>query len=86
MNVTKKIIILGTTLLSIAAPAFAATYERGKPSNFVVYAFLALCALIIVAQILPLARKIIIDTDTASEKTDEIASEKTQDKKQQGVL
>lgn len=81
MNVIKKTMVFGIALLSVAAPAFADTLERGKHSNFAVWAFLALCALIVVAQVLPLARN--LTTGTAGT---EMALEKSQEKQQQRAL
>lgn len=42
-------------LMAVAAmPAFAATAERDVSGNFAIWVFLGFCALIVIAQLLPL--------------------------------
>jgi hypothetical protein len=56
----KRIISLVITLsitLSVVMPALAATVERDPPGDLAVRIFLGFCALIIVAQLVPLARQ-----------------------------
>lgn len=67
-GITKYIVAAGA-VLTIASPVLAASIERSKPSNFVVWAFLALCASIIVAQVFPLIRRIIEEAEIVEEKS-----------------
>jgi hypothetical protein len=46
--------MMSCILTTTAIPALAATDERVQPDNFVVWMFLGLCALIIVAQVAPM--------------------------------
>lgn len=64
-----KYAVSAGAVLIVASPVFAASIERSKPSNFVVWAFLALCALIIVAQVFPLIRRIIEEAEMVEEKS-----------------
>lgn len=68
MSGVKKIVVITGAILSIVTPTLAATFDRGKPSNFVVWAFLTLCALIVVAQVFPLIRGIIEESEMTAEK------------------
>ena len=54
MSVLSRSITLSAILSATAIPALAAAEERGHPDNLVVWMFLGLCAMIIVAQIVPL--------------------------------
>lgn len=56
MSALKTIISLFVTL-SVVMPALAATEERNPPGGLAVQIFLAFCALIVVAQLVPLARQ-----------------------------
>lgn len=64
----KKIAVVTIALASIVTPAIAATFERTRPTNLIVWAFLTCCALIIVAQVFPLIRSIIEETEMTAEK------------------
>lgn len=66
--------ILSATAIPI--PVLAATEERGAPDNLVVWMFLGLCALIIVAQIVPLILNVRRQSKLASEQAK--AAEQTQ--------
>lgn len=66
-----KVFFIAATLAVTVAPAFAASADRVKPSNFAVWAFLAFCGLIIVAQVLPLIRKANEDTKLIAAKARE---------------
>lgn len=54
MSVLARSIMMSSILAATVIPALAATEERAQPNNFVVWVFLGLCALIIVAQVAPL--------------------------------
>ncbi|MDD2271054.1 MAG: hypothetical protein PHP95_04520 [Desulfuromonadaceae bacterium] len=58
MLIVKKFFFIVAALALSALPAAAASIGREKPSNFAVWAFLTLCGLVIVAQVLPLIRDI----------------------------
>ena len=58
MSVKNRIISLSVILAGIAIPVLAATDEREPPGELAVRIFLGFCALIIVAQLLPLARQV----------------------------
>jgi hypothetical protein len=58
MSILTKTIILITILAATAVPALSAAGEREQPNNFVVWMFLGLCALIIIAQVAPLIRNL----------------------------
>jgi len=68
MLVFKRIALVVVTLALMVVPAVAATLDHGRASNFVVWAFLALCGLIIVAQVFPLIRKMNEDAEMTAEK------------------
>ena len=61
MAVIKRIIslfiTLAVTLSAVVVPALAAAEERNPPGELAVQIFLAFCALIVVAQLVPLARQ-----------------------------
>ena len=57
MSVIKRIIVLFFTLAAMVVPVLAATEERDPPGTLAVQIFLGFCALIIVAQLVPLARQ-----------------------------
>jgi len=67
----KKVFFIAATLAVTAVPAFADSLDRGRPSNFAVWAFLALCGLIIVAQVLPLIRRVNEETEVMAAKAQE---------------
>jgi len=67
----KKVFFIVATLAATVIPAVAASIDREKPSNFVVWVFLALCGLIIVAQVLPLIRNVNEDTKLIAAKARE---------------
>jgi uncharacterized transporter YbjL len=67
----KKVFFIAAALAVTVVPAFAASLDRGSPSNFAVWAFLALCGLIIVAQVLPLIRKVNEETEVMAAKARE---------------
>jgi hypothetical protein len=46
--------MMSAILSALATPALAAAEERGQPDNLVVWLFLGLCAMIVIAQIVPL--------------------------------
>ena len=75
MSTLSRNILVSAILSATAIPALAATEERGAPDNLVVWMFLGLCALIIVAQITPLIRNVRKQSKLASEQTK--ASEQT---------
>ncbi len=68
MLTLKRISLTVATLAVMVVPAVAATIDRGRASNFVVWAFLALCGLIVVAQVFPLIRKMNEDAEMTTEK------------------
>ena len=76
MSALSRNILMSAILSTMAIPALAATEERGNPDNLVVWMFLGLCALIIVAQIAPLIRNVRKQTKLASEQAK--APEQTQ--------
>jgi uncharacterized transporter YbjL len=67
----KKVFFIVAALAGSVVPAAAASLDRGNPSNFAVWAFLALCGLIIVAQVLPLIRKVNEETEVMAAKARE---------------
>lgn len=69
MRYLKETILTAIVLLTAVAPAFAATLDRGKPTNFVVWAFLTCCALIVIVQLLPKLRALISNTGKTTENT-----------------
>lgn len=68
MYTFKKIVFTVATLAVTVVPAVAASVDHGKASNFVVWAFLSLCGLIVVAQVLPLIRKMNEDVQMTAER------------------
>ena len=57
MSVVTKIIIPGAALVTLAVPVLPAAEEREPAGNLAVWIFLGFCALIIVAQLFPLAAR-----------------------------
>jgi len=68
MFAVKKAVLTLAALAAMVVPAVAASVDHGKASNFVVWAFLSLCGLIVVAQVLPLIRKMNEDVAMTAEK------------------
>lgn len=68
MMAAKKAFLTLAALAAMVVPAIAASVDHGKASNFVIWAFLSLCGLIVVAQVLPLIRKINEDVAMTAEK------------------
>lgn len=68
MYAFKKTVLTLTALAVTVVPAVAASVDHGKASNFVIWAFLSLCGLIVVAQVLPLIRKMNEDVALTAEK------------------
>lgn len=64
----KRSVLAVVVMATMVAPAVAATLDHGRASNFVVWAFLALCGLIVVAQVFPLIRKMNEDAEMTAEK------------------
>jgi hypothetical protein len=58
MSTITRIITTIVFLAATAVPALSAAGEREQPNNFVVWMFLGLCALIIIAQVAPLIRNL----------------------------
>jgi hypothetical protein len=54
----KKVIPMVAVILGMACSAFAASGAREDNSDFVVWAFLAFCALIVIGQLFPLIRSL----------------------------
>ena len=67
-----KIIMISSILAATAMPALADAEGRGNPSETIVWGFLGLCALIIIAQIAPLIRNINKRSKMAAEQTKEV--------------
>ena len=57
MSVLKRISIVLVTLAAMVMPVLASSDERQPPDEIAVWIFLGFCALIIVAQMVPLARQ-----------------------------
>lgn len=68
MFAVKKAVLTLAVLAAMVVPAVAASVDHGKASNFVVWAFLSLCGLIVVAQVLPLIRRMNEDVAMTAEK------------------
>ena len=68
MFAVKKAVLTLAALAVMVVPAVAASVDHGKASNFVIWAFLSLCGLIVVAQVLPLIRKMNEDVAMTAEK------------------
>lgn len=79
MSVIKRIIILLFTLAAIAMPVLAAAEERDPPGTLAVQIFLGFCALIIVAQLVPLARQTLRRLSEKKSKIVETASAASKD-------
>lgn len=67
-----KIILFFATLALTVIPAMAVTEGRNHSSDYLVWGFLGCCALIIVAQIVPLFRNARKQSKEAAEHTAEI--------------
>jgi hypothetical protein len=67
MSLLSKIISIAATLTITVIPAFAVTEGRDHPSDYLVWGFLGCCALIIIAQILPVIRNLRKQTKLASD-------------------
>jgi hypothetical protein len=64
-----KIALISNILAATAIPAVAATESRGNSSESIVWGFLGLCALIIIAQIAPMIRNLRKQSKIAAEQT-----------------
>ena len=69
LSMLSKISVTMGILLVWAMPAFSGADERSNPPNVIVWGFLGLCALIIVAQIAPMIRSLKKQTKIAAEQT-----------------
>jgi len=58
MKSTQKLTAAITSILALATPAFAAAGAREDNSDFVVWVFLAFCALIVIGQMFPMIRNL----------------------------
>ncbi|KAF0219609.1 MAG: hypothetical protein FD174_1864 [Geobacteraceae bacterium] len=58
MKANKAICMVTSAILGTACSAFAASGAREDNSDFVVWAFLAFCALIVIGQLFPLIRNL----------------------------
>ena len=67
MSVLIKIILLLATLAITVIPALAVTEGRNLPTDFLVWGFLGCCALIIVAQVVPMILELRKQTKLATE-------------------
>jgi hypothetical protein len=72
MSVLTRIILFFATLAITVIPARAVTEGRSHPTEFLVWAFLGCCALIIVAQIVPMIRDFRKQSRTAAEQSKEL--------------
>ena len=72
MSVLKKIILLFATPVLTVIPALAVTEGRDNPSEFFVWGFLVCCALIIVAQVVPLIRNVRKQSRITAEQSKEV--------------
>ncbi|MBK5274759.1 MAG: hypothetical protein JJE30_06880 [Desulfuromonadales bacterium] len=64
-----KITIISAVFAASALPAVAGAEGRGNVSESIVWGFLGLCALIIIAQIAPLIRNLRKQSKAAAEQT-----------------
>jgi hypothetical protein len=69
LSTMTRITLITNVLAAAAIPAFAATESRSSQPETVVWGFLGLCALIILAQIAPLVRNLKKHSKMASEQT-----------------
>lgn len=69
MLAVKKTVFTLIAFATMVVPAVAASVDHGKASNFVIWAFLSLCGLIIVAQVLPLISKMNENITMTAEKS-----------------
>jgi hypothetical protein len=58
MKSSQKLTAALTSLLALASPAFAAAGAREDNSDFVVWVFLAFCALIVIGQMFPMIKNL----------------------------
>ena len=58
MKNSQKLTAAITSLLALASPAFAAAGAREDNSDFVVWVFLAFCALIVIGQMFPMVKNL----------------------------
>jgi len=58
MKSTQKLTAAIASILALATPAFAAAGAREDNSDFVVWVFLAFCALIVIGQMFPMIRNL----------------------------
>lgn len=74
MKASKMIFTVTSGVVGTACSAFAASGAREDNSDFVVWAFLAFCALIVIGQLFPLIRNLrtaekrSVETEEAKEK------------------
>ena len=64
-----RITMISSILATTAIPALAAAESRSNPSEPIVWGFLGFCALIIIAQIVPLIRNLKKQSKAAAEQT-----------------
>jgi hypothetical protein len=64
-----KIAMISNILAATAIPAVAAAESRSNSSESIVWGFLGLCALIIIAQIAPMIRNLRKQSKMAAEQT-----------------
>jgi galactitol-specific phosphotransferase system IIC component len=64
-----KIAMISNILAATAVPAVAATESRGNSSESIIWGFLGLCALIVIAQIAPMIRNLRKQSKTAADQT-----------------
>jgi hypothetical protein len=69
LTTLKRITMTSLFMLATAIQAFAATEGRSNPSETIVWGFLGLCALIIIAQIVPVIRNFKKQSRIAVEQT-----------------
>ncbi len=64
-----KIAVIMSTLLVSAMPAFSGSEGRSNPPDVMIWGFLGLCALIIIAQVAPMISNLKKQTKIAAEQT-----------------
>lgn len=72
MSLLIKITLLFAILAITVIPALAVTEGRNHSPDFFVWGFLGCCALIIVAQVVPLIRNVRKQSKIAAEQTKEV--------------
>lgn len=70
-SVLTRIAMISSILATTAIPAFAAEESRSNPSEPIVWGFMGFCALIIIAQIVPLLRNLNKQSKAVAEQTKE---------------